>query len=124
MIDSTSFNGGKNGGSPRRQGRDRRYAALIAGTAFVLGFGVLALAMGWATLRYLPAASDPDSRTGSIKVTASGQCRQTFFDNDSGQLSGAGSPCSAAAPLTNIGPPMSRGRLSRIDEISKSFTGK
>jgi hypothetical protein len=123
MIDPhpTSFNSRKRGGLPRRQARDRQYA-LIAGTTFVLGFGVLALALGFATLRYSPAASDSDNRTGSIMITTSGQCRQTFFDNDSGQLSDAGSPCNGGARLNNIGPPMSRGRERRIDAISKSFS--
>jgi hypothetical protein len=123
MIDphSTSFDSRKRGRPPRRQGRDRRHA-LIAGTTFALGLGVLALALGLATWRYSPAASDPDSRTGSIMVTTSGQCRQTFFDNDSGQVSDAGRPCSGGAPLSKIGPAMSRGRVSRIDAISKSFS--
>jgi hypothetical protein len=123
MIDAhpTSSNGRMHGSPPRRQGRDRRYA-LIAGTAFVLGFGVLALAAGWATLRYSPAASDSESRTGSIMVTTSGQCRQAFFDNDSGQLSDAGNSCKGDAPLNSIAPSMTPFRERRIDAISKSFS--
>ena len=122
MIDPhpTSFNSRKHGGPPRRQVRDRRYA-LIAGATFVFGFGVFALALGLATLRYSPAASDSDNRTGSIMVTTSGQCRHTFFDNDSGQLSDAGRPCNGGAPLNNISPAMSPFRERRIDAISKSF---
>ena len=115
-------NSRKHGGPRRRQGRDRRYG-LIAGTTFVLGFSLLALAMGWAILHYSPAASDPDSRTGSIMVTTNGQCRQTFFDNDSAQVSNAGSPCNGGPPLSKIGPPM-KGREGRIDAITKSFNSK
>jgi hypothetical protein len=117
-----AFNSRKHGGPPLRQKRDRRYA-LTAGTTFVLGFSLLALGLGWATLHYSSAASDPDSRTGSIMVTTNGQCRQTFFDNDSGQVSNAGSPCNGGPPLSKIGPPM-KGREGRIDAITKSFNSK
>jgi hypothetical protein len=125
MIDPNpaSFNSRKHGAPPRRQGRDRQYA-LIAATTFVLGLGAFALALGLATLRHSPAASDTDGRTGSIMVTTSGQCRQTFFDNDSGRLSDAGRPCNAGAPLNKIGPPMSAFREGRIDAISRSFNSK
>jgi hypothetical protein len=122
MSNPTSLNGRKHGDLPPRQGRDRRYT-LIAGTTFVLGFGLLALGLGFATWRYLPAASDPDSRTGSIMVTTNGQCRQTFYDNDSGHVSNAASPCNGGAPLSKIGPPM-KGREGRIDAITKSFNSK
>jgi|SRR6185369_2947353 hypothetical protein len=118
----TSSNSRKHGGAAPRQGRDRRYA-LITGTTFGLGFGLLALAMGLAIWRYLPTPSDPDSRTGSIMVTTNGQCRQTFFDNDSAQVSNAGGPCNGGAPLSKIGPPM-KGREGRIDAITKSFNSK
>jgi hypothetical protein len=125
MIDShpTLLNGRKHSGPTGRQRRDRRFGVIV-GVMLVLGFGasILALTVGLATSRHSPgvsgqksAASGFDNRTGSIIDTTNRQCRQAFFDNDSGRVSDAGKSCRDGTD------PLRTGTERRLDAISKSF---
>ena len=58
----------------------------------------------------------------SIIDSTKSQCRQTYFDNDSGRVSDAGKPCKDG--LSNDGAPVRAGTERRLDAISKSFSHK
>jgi hypothetical protein len=127
---STSFKGRGAGDSARKRRGDRRYA-LIVGIVLILGLGasILAWSSDVARSRHtarLPAAGakqvDSETRTGNIVVTTDGGCRQSSFDNDTGRVSRAGTPCENSEFSSEKGDPKPKGLERRLDAISKAFS--
>ena len=110
-------------GAARRRQSLAMYVAVIFVAAAIAAMAVLATQFG--TLPTLVAsnfaARDEGNVVGSIMLhSLASECRHKTFNNRTGQIADAGTPCNDVV-LDTKGVPVPMGTVHTMDSISKSF---
>lgn len=110
-----------------RMAQERRRALILAAmaAAAVVLAGVLAsaeLGPSAQTRGATAATRVGDFRSATVITEGpAGGCRERVFDNQTGRMADATSPCGGATVLDENGVPVPVGTLHRMDAISRSF---
>jgi hypothetical protein len=119
--------------SRRRQLRRQRWYALVISLGALAAIVCLATnADISATIPFLASSGNPvpisnrgETRTGTIVHEGdAARCEKIKFDNDSGRIIELSASCDNRVVLDAHGVPVPLGTGHRLDEISKSFSGR